>query len=76
MQWYGFGTRRECQWTARPSWIVKSGDGQITHARGRDSSELIAAVSGGWLKVRSDLRPLLETGSTVLALPYLAGMQR
>ena len=42
----------------------------ITHTIGRDASKLIAAVSGGWPKVISNLKSLLETGSTVLQEPY------
>ena len=42
----------------------------ITHTIERDPSKLIAAVSGGWPKVLSNLKSLLETGSTVLRDPY------
>jgi len=38
----------------------------ITHTIGRDPSKFIAAVSGGWPKILSNLKSLLETGSTVL----------
>jgi uncharacterized protein YndB with AHSA1/START domain len=38
----------------------------ITHAIERESSQLIEAVSGGWPKIISNLKSLLETGSTVL----------
>jgi len=44
----------------------------ITHTIGRDSSKLIAAVSTGWPKVISNLKSLLETGSTVLNDAYPA----
>ena len=42
----------------------------ITHTIERDPSNLIAAVSGGWPKVLSNLKSLLETGSAVLPDPY------
>ncbi|MBV9752055.1 MAG: SRPBCC family protein [Hyphomicrobiales bacterium] len=42
----------------------------ITHTIERESSKLIEAVSGGWPKVISNLKSLLETGSTVLNDPY------
>ena len=48
----------------------------ITHTIGREPSKLIEAVSGGWPKVISNLKSLLETGSTVLQHPYPAGSQR
>ena len=38
----------------------------ITHTMERDPSKLIAAVSGGWPKIMSNLKSLLETGSAVL----------
>jgi uncharacterized protein YndB with AHSA1/START domain len=45
----------------------------ITHAIERDPSKLITAVSGGWPKVISNLKSLLETGSAVLQHPYPTG---
>ena len=42
----------------------------ITHTIEREPSQFITAVSGGWPKVVSNLKSLLETGSTVLAEPY------
>ena len=42
----------------------------ITHTIDRDPSKFIVAVSGGWPKVISNLKSLLETGSTVLQDPY------
>jgi uncharacterized protein YndB with AHSA1/START domain len=42
----------------------------ITHTIERDPSKFIAAVSGGWPKVISNLKSLLETGSIVLQEPY------
>jgi uncharacterized protein YndB with AHSA1/START domain len=42
----------------------------ITHSIERDPSELIAAVSGGWPKIISNLKSLLETGSIALQDPY------
>ena len=44
----------------------------ITHTIERDPSKLIVAVSGGWPKVISNLKSLLETGSAVLQDPYPA----
>jgi uncharacterized protein YndB with AHSA1/START domain len=45
----------------------------ITHSIERDPSKFIAAVSGGWPKVLSNLKSLLETGAAVLTQPYPAG---
>jgi len=42
----------------------------ITHTIERDPSKFIAAVSGGWPKIMSNLKSLLETGSAVLLEPY------
>ncbi len=42
----------------------------ITHIIERDPSKLIEAVSGGWPKVISNLKSLLETGSLALQEPY------
>ncbi len=42
----------------------------ITHTIERESSKLIEAVSGGWPKVISNMKSLLETGSAVLNDPY------
>jgi uncharacterized protein YndB with AHSA1/START domain len=39
----------------------------ITHTIEREPSTFIAAVSGGWPKILSNLKSLLETGSTVLS---------
>jgi uncharacterized protein YndB with AHSA1/START domain len=38
----------------------------ITHTIEREPSKLIGAVSGGWPKIISNLKSLLETGSVVL----------
>jgi uncharacterized protein YndB with AHSA1/START domain len=48
----------------------------ITHTIEREPSNLIAAVSGGWPKVISNLKSLLETGSAVLQDPYPKANQR
>jgi hypothetical protein len=45
----------------------------ITHTIEREPSKLIDAVSGGWPKVISNLKSLLETGCTVLNVPYPVG---
>ena len=42
----------------------------ITHTIARDPSKLIAAVSGGWPKIISNLKSLLESGFIVLDDPY------
>ena len=44
----------------------------ITHTIERDPSKFIEAVSGGWPKVMSNLKSLLETGSIALDEPYRA----
>jgi uncharacterized protein YndB with AHSA1/START domain len=48
----------------------------ITHSIEREPSQLIAAVSGGWPKIISNLKSLLETGSIALQEAYPAGSQR
>jgi uncharacterized protein YndB with AHSA1/START domain len=42
----------------------------ITHSIESDPSKFIEAVSGGWPKIMSNLKSLLETGSSVLTDPY------
>jgi uncharacterized protein YndB with AHSA1/START domain len=42
----------------------------ITHSIERAPSKLIEAVSGGWPKIMSNLKSLLETGSVILQEPY------
>ncbi len=42
----------------------------ITHTIEREPSKLIEAVSGGWPKIVSNLKSLLETGSITLDEPY------
>jgi uncharacterized protein YndB with AHSA1/START domain len=44
----------------------------ITHTIERERSKLLEAVSGGWPKVISNLKSLLETGSAALQDPYPA----
>jgi uncharacterized protein YndB with AHSA1/START domain len=48
----------------------------ITHTMEREGSKFIEAVSGGWPKVMSNLKSLLETGSAVLNDPYPAPASR
>jgi uncharacterized protein YndB with AHSA1/START domain len=48
----------------------------ITHTIERVPSKLIEAVSGGWPKIISNLKSLLETGSVVLQEPYPAQSAR
>jgi uncharacterized protein YndB with AHSA1/START domain len=38
----------------------------ITHTIEREPSKLIAGVSGGWPRIISNLKSLVETGSTIL----------
>jgi uncharacterized protein YndB with AHSA1/START domain len=42
----------------------------ITHTIERDASKFIEAVSGGWPKILSNLKSLLEGGAVVLTNPY------
>jgi uncharacterized protein YndB with AHSA1/START domain len=42
----------------------------ITHTIEREPSQLIVAVSGGWPKIISNLKSLLETGAVALNEPY------
>ena len=42
----------------------------ITHTIEREPSQFIAAVSGAWPKIISNLKSVLETGSAVLQHPY------
>ena len=42
----------------------------ITHTIEREPSQFIAAVSGAWPKIISNLKSVLETGSAVLQAPY------
>jgi uncharacterized protein YndB with AHSA1/START domain len=44
----------------------------ITHTIEREPSKLITAVSGGWPKIISNLKSLLETGSIALQEAYPA----
>jgi uncharacterized protein YndB with AHSA1/START domain len=44
----------------------------ITHCNERDPSKFIEAVSGGWPKIVSNLKSLLESGASVLKDPYPA----
>ena len=44
----------------------------ITHSIERDPSPFITAVSGGWPKILSNLKSLLETGSIALEEAYPA----
>jgi uncharacterized protein YndB with AHSA1/START domain len=42
----------------------------VTHTIEREPSKFIEAVSSGWPKILSNLKSLLETGSTVLQEPH------
>ena len=48
----------------------------ITHSIEREPSKLITAVSGGWPKIMSNLKSLLETGSVVLPQAYPPSKQQ
>jgi uncharacterized protein YndB with AHSA1/START domain len=45
----------------------------VTHTIEQDRSKFIEAVSGGWPKVLSNLKSLLETGTISIEEPYPAG---
>ena len=47
----------------------------ITHSIDREPSKLISAVSGGWPKVISNLKSVLETGSAALEQMYPAAAE-
>jgi uncharacterized protein YndB with AHSA1/START domain len=42
----------------------------ITHGVDREGSKLVEAVSGGWPKILSNLKSLLETGALAFEEPY------
>ena len=42
----------------------------ITHSVERENSRLVEAVSGGWPKILSNLKSLLETGAVAFDEPY------
>jgi uncharacterized protein YndB with AHSA1/START domain len=42
----------------------------ITHSVEREGSKLVEAVSGGWPKILSNLKSLLETGTVAVKEPY------
>lgn len=42
----------------------------VTHGMEREGSKFIGAVSGGWPQILSNLKSLLETGSTALQEAY------
>ena len=48
----------------------------ITHTIEREQSKLIVAVSGGWPKVISNLKSLLETGAIAVDQAYPAAAAR
>jgi len=48
----------------------------ITHTIERDPSKFIEAVSGGWPKILSNLKSLLETGSIALEEAYPAASKQ
>jgi uncharacterized protein YndB with AHSA1/START domain len=56
-------------WSLCTMEIEQSGDAvklTVTHTMEREDSKFIGAVSGGWPQILSNLKSLLETGSTVL----------
>jgi uncharacterized protein YndB with AHSA1/START domain len=48
----------------------------ITHSIDREPSQLIAAVTGGWPKILSNLKTLLETGAVALQDAYPSNPQK
>jgi uncharacterized protein YndB with AHSA1/START domain len=44
----------------------------VTHSIEREGSKFIVAVSGGWPKILSNLKSLLETGTALLPPKYAA----
>jgi len=48
----------------------------LTHTVEREPSKLIAALSGGWPKVISNLKSVLETGTAAIKEPYPATATR
>ena len=42
----------------------------ITHSVEREASKLVEAVSGGWPKILSNLKSLMETGAVAFEEPY------
>jgi uncharacterized protein YndB with AHSA1/START domain len=48
----------------------------VTHTIEREPSKFIEAVSGGWPKILSNLKSLLESGAIVLLDAYPASTQR
>ena len=42
----------------------------VRHTMARERSKLIDKVSGGWPKVLSNLKSLLETGAVAIGEPY------
>ena len=54
---------------ARCTYEIENGEGvvklTITHESGVENSKLIEAVSGGWPRILSNLKSLLETGETL-----------
>jgi uncharacterized protein YndB with AHSA1/START domain len=42
----------------------------ITHGVDREGSKLVEAVAGGWPKILSNLKSLLETGAVAFEEPY------
>jgi uncharacterized protein YndB with AHSA1/START domain len=63
----------QCTLELEPGETVKL---SIAHTIEREPSKFIEAVSGGWPKVISNLKSLLETGSSVLLEPYPTGNPR
>lgn len=43
----------------------------ITHSMACESSKLIEGVSGGWPKIISNLKSLIEAGAAIIGQPYL-----
>src|SRR5713101_7689200 len=62
MKKYWFGMNFETDWKAGSPWKLT-----FPHTIERADSKLIEAVSGGWPRIVSNLKSLLETGQIILS---------
>src|SRR5215475_4917222 len=67
---YWFGVTLESEWQKGSPWKMRFVDGKITDSGevveiDKPDSKLIEAVSGGWPRILSNLKSLLETGKVV-----------
>ena len=71
LRWHNeFKPELKAEGPARCSYELEPADGvvklTITHSIDRPQSKLIEAVSGGWPRIVSNLKSLLETGEIIL----------